>query len=38
MHIKEEWKQHPLYEQGKIEMIPTKWVVFKDLLKNHEQI
>ncbi|OGD31919.1 hypothetical protein A3C91_00635 [Candidatus Azambacteria bacterium RIFCSPHIGHO2_02_FULL_52_12] len=26
MDIKEIWKKHPLYEQGKIELVPTEWV------------
>ncbi len=26
MEIKEEWKNHPLYKQGKVEMVPTEWV------------
>ena len=26
MDIKETWKEHPLYKQGKIELIPTDWV------------
>lgn len=26
MHIKEIWREHPLYKQGKIEQIPTEWV------------
>ncbi|OGF62560.1 hypothetical protein A2662_02060 [Candidatus Giovannonibacteria bacterium RIFCSPHIGHO2_01_FULL_45_33] len=26
MHIKEVWKEHPLYQQKKIELIPTEWV------------
>lgn len=26
MEIKENWKQHPLYKQGKIELVPTEWV------------
>lgn len=26
MEIKEAWKEHPLYKQGKIELVPTEWV------------
>ncbi len=26
MTIKESWKEHPLYKQGKIELVPTDWV------------
>lgn len=26
IHIKEAWKNHPLYIQGKIELVPTEWV------------
>lgn len=26
MQIKESWKEHPLYKQGLIEMVPTEWV------------
>ena len=26
MKIKELWKNHPLYKQGKIELVPTAWV------------
>ena len=26
MDIKETWKEHPLYKQGKIELIPTDWM------------
>lgn len=26
MYLKETWKDHPLYKQGKIELIPTEWV------------
>lgn len=26
IHIKEIWKEHPLYKQGKIALVPTEWV------------
>ncbi len=26
MNIKEPWKEHPLYKQGKVELVPTKWL------------
>jgi hypothetical protein len=26
MEVKEEWKNHPLYREGKIELVPTEWV------------
>ncbi len=26
MHIEEKWKEHSLYQAGKIELIPTDWV------------
>ena len=26
MIIKEKWREHPLYKQGKIELVPTDWV------------
>ena len=26
MYIKEIWREHPLYKQGKIELVPTEWV------------
>lgn len=26
MYIKEKWKEHPLFKQGKIELVPTEWV------------
>ncbi len=26
MNIKESWKEHPLYLQGLVEMVPTEWV------------
>lgn len=26
MHIKELWKDHPLYKQGAVEFVPTDWV------------
>ena len=26
MTIKESWKNHPLYKEGKIELVPTEWV------------
>lgn len=26
MEIKERWREHPLYREGKIELVPTEWV------------
>jgi hypothetical protein len=26
MNIKEKWREHPLFKQGKIELVPTEWV------------
>jgi len=26
MQIIEKWKDHPLYKQGKVELVPTEWV------------
>ncbi len=26
MEIRELWKKHPLYKQGKVELVPTDWV------------